>query len=140
MVTGLVFGVALLVSSTGVSPVPETPHAVIAPAACPERSRGAANFNVPFHPDPVRQEPRWTRDAAPRAQPTKPKKFSPTDRVIAVAAGVAVGWVVGGAIGYKATARSHPYDDGTSGLRGVVIGAPIGGAAGGILGYWATNR
>lgn len=77
--------------------------------------------------------------SAARAQATKTKKFSPTDRVIAVAAGVAVGWVVGGAIGFKATSTSNPYDD-TSGLKGVMIGAPIGGAAGGILGYWLTNR
>ena len=139
MVTGVVFGVALLLSCPGVSPVQETPHVVIAPAACPEGSRGAVNFSTPFQLDPIRHEPRWKRDATPRAQPTRAKKFSPTDRVIAVAAGVAVGWIIGGAIGFKATSTSNPYDD-TSGLKGVMIGAPIGGAAGGILGYWLTNR
>ena len=130
MVTGFVFGVALLVSSAAASPAAETSVAGAAPLA--------VDFSVPLDPVTVRYQPQWARAAAPRAQP-KTKKFSPTDRVIAVAAGVAVGWVIGGAVGFKATSTSNPYDD-TSGLKGMMIGAPIGGATGGILGYWLTNR
>lgn len=82
--------------------------------------------------------PVWQR-GSPGAQGAPHKRFSTTDRVIAVAAGVAVGWVVGGAIGYKLTQRTDVYDDGVSGLRGVVIGAPIGAAAGAILGWRITK-
>lgn len=128
--TGFVFGVALLVSSAGVSPVPETSVGGVASLA--------VDFSVPIDPAAVRHQPLWKGAAAPRGQAAK-KKFSPTDRVIAVAAGVAVGWIIGGAIGFKVTSTSNPDDD-TSGLKGVMIGAPIGGATGGILGYWLTKR
>ena len=127
--TGFVLGLALIAS-----PVPGAGMS----AATAESPRAVVDFDGPSDPDLLRRELK-PRPATSRAQTSKRKKFSPTDRVIAVAAGVAVGWVVGGAIGFKVTSTSNPYDD-TSGLKGVMIGAPIGGAAGGLLGYWLTNR
>ena len=137
---GIVLAAAMLVSSTGVSPVTEPSPATVASPALP--------FTLPAlivdDPEPRRgiidERHRWIapRQAARRTQQTK--KFSPTDRVIAVAAGIAVGWVVGGAIGYYATADHDDPTDDTSGLRGVIIGAPIGGAVGGILGWKLTDR
>ena len=124
--TGILLGVALMVSPAGVSPAIEP-------------SRPIVNFNIPYQPVEPPRPSAWNRAAAPRMRAGLAKKFSPTERVIAVAAGVCVGWVLGGAIGYKIAEPSNPYDD-TSGLKGVMIGAPIGGALGGIFGYWATNR
>jgi hypothetical protein len=121
---GILVGLAMLVSSTAGSPPIETPRAVVAPAVF--------TFDLPASA--------VTRDAqrVRPAQPSKAKRFSTTDKIIAVAAGVSVGWVVGGGIGFKLTSTSNPDDD-ISGLRGVIIGAPIGAAVGAILGYRLTR-
>ena len=84
--------------------------------------------------------PVWRRGTLPPVQSKPGKRFSPTDRVIAVAAGVAVGWVAGGAIGYKLTDNPDNPDDDTSGLRGVIVGAPLGAAVGAILGWRLTDK
>ena len=128
---GIVVGIAMLISSTGVSPALETSRATVAPPA----------FTLTL-PKQIPEPPptAWRTVAPARAQPARARRFSPTDRVIAIAAGVAVGWVAGGAIGYKLTDNPSNPDDDTSGLRGVMIGAPIGGAVGAILGWRATNR
>jgi len=126
--TGLVFGVALLVSSTGVSPATEPGRTAVVPTAF--------NFNVPYDPGMLR-EPSVSRRAA--QQPAQPKRFSKTDRFIALAAGGVVGFLAGGIIGGHITETSNPDDD-ISPLKGIVIGAPIGGALGAVAGYWLTNR
>ncbi len=128
--TGIVLGVAMMISSTGVSPAPETSRATVAPAVF--------TFDLPA-PNRFLTEPSWGRGSLARAQVKTAKRLSTTDRIIAVAAGVAVGWIVGGAIGYKLT-QSSTWDDGTSGLKGVVIGAPIGATAGAILGWRLTRE
>ena len=51
---------------------------------------------------------------------------------------MAVGWVVGGGIGYAVTSKSNSADD-VSGLQGVIIGAPIGAAVGAFIGYRLTK-
>ena len=139
---GIILGIAMLVSSTGVSPATETSPPVAMPSAI--------NFELPVETTTPRRassgmadersRPVWQRGVLPRTQASRPKKFSTTDRVIAVAAGVAVGWVVGGVVGYAATANHDNPDDDTSGLRGVIIGAPIGATAGAILGWRLTDR
>lgn len=136
--TGIALGVAMMISTTGVSPAPETSRATVAPAAI--------SFDLPADATPISRvplnrflnEPSWRSGSLARAQVKTAKRVSTTDRIIAVAAGVAVGWVVGGAIGYKLT-QSSTWDDGTSGLKGVVIGAPIGAATGAILGWRLTQ-
>jgi hypothetical protein len=134
---GLILGVAMLASSTSVTPAVEASRQPIAPAAL--------TFDLPDPaPGPRRladeaSRPVWNRAPWQTAQPAPPKRFSKVDRIIAVAAGVGVGWVAGGGIGYYATANRDNYDDGTSGLKGMVIGAPIGAAAGAILGYRLTK-
>lgn len=127
--TGIVLGVAMMISSTGVSPALETSRATVAPAVF--------TFDLPA--DAATPKTAWRRHPIGGGQATPAKRFSTTERVIAVAAGVAVGWVVGGAIGYKLT-QSSEDDDGTSGLKGVVIGAPIGAATGAILGWRLTQK
>ena len=139
--TGVVLGVAMLVSSTGVSPALETaPRTLTPPAFTFEWPRVAVPGDA-AHPRADEQlRPVWRRGTLPPLQSKPAKRFSHTDRVIAVAAGLAVGWVVGGAIGYMLTDNPDNPDDDTSGLRGVIIGAPIGAATGAILGWRLTNK
>ncbi len=139
---GIVLGIAMLVSSTGVSPALETTRATVAPSVF--------TFTLPDHLAAESEAPRrfldeqqrtmWHTGAKSATQPARTRRFSPTDRIIALAAGVAVGWVAGGAIGYKLTDNPSNPDDDTSGLRGVIIGAPIGAATGAILGWRLTDR
>ena len=136
--TGIVLGVALMISSTGVSPALETSRATVAPAAFIFDLPAGAPATSHTVPNRFLAESPWGRGSLARAQVTA-KRVSTTDRIIAVAAGVAVGWIVGGAIGYKLT-QSSTWDDGTSGLKGVIIGAPIGAATGAILGWRLTKN
>ena len=142
MIDGMVLGLAVLVTSAGTSPVEPSRHRA-APAAftfeLPQErgstSRSSGRFRVDEQSRPV-----WRAAAFGPAQATSTKRFTKTDRVIAVAAGVAAGWFGGAAIGYYSTANYDNPNDDTSGLKGMIIGAPIGAAVGGILGYWLTNR
>ena len=141
MTSGLVLGVAMLVSSTGVSPALETTSSPLAPPAFIfelPRLAGPLDAAHPLAGEHLR--PVWRRGTLPPAQSRPVKRFSPTDRIIAVAAGVAVGWVAGGAIGYKLTDNPDNPDDDASGLRGVIVGAPLGAAVGAILGWRLTDR
>ena len=142
MTSGLVLGIAMMVSSTGVSPALETTSPPLTPPAFTfELPRVAVPVDAGQPLAEERLRPVWRRGTLPPPVQSKPaKRFSPTDRIIAVAAGVAVGWVVGGAIGYKLTDNPDNPDDDTSGLRGVIIGAPIGAAAGAILGWRLTDK
>ena len=130
MMNGIVLAVAMVVSSAGVSPAREAPRAMLEPPA---------TFSFAL-PDPDASRPVWQRRTFRSAQSPKPKKFSRTERVIAAAAGTCLGWVLGGAIGYRLTEnRSNPYDD-MSGLTGAIIGATFGSFVGGILGWTLTDR
>jgi uncharacterized protein (DUF2062 family) len=80
-----------------------------------------------------RPEGGWVRSA----QATSAKR-SRVDQIVAVAAGVSLGWVVGGGIGYAVTPKRGPHDD-TSGLKGVLIGAPIGAVVGALIDYRLTK-
>ena len=142
MTSGLVLGIAMLVSSTGVSPALETTSPPLTPPAFTFELR---RIPVPVdaaHPlADERLRSVWRRGMLPPPLQSKPaKRLSPTDRIIGVAAGVAVGWVVGGVIGYKLTDNPDNPDDDTSGLRGVIVGAPLGAAVGAILGWRLTDR
>lgn len=128
--TGFVFGVAMLVSSTGVSPGTQTPRISLAPAA--------STFDLSDS-----EQSRWLSRPAPfrRSQATTARRHTTTDRIIAVAAGGTVGFLVGGIIGGKITDRSKENpDDDVSVLKGVMIGAPIGAAVGAIIGWRATRN
>lgn len=135
---GILLGVAMLVSSTAMSAVPEPPRAVVVPAAFTFdlAVRAAASRTLPGHPLDERSGPRWRRGSLQAAQAAPAKRCSTVARILAVAASGFGGWVAGGAIGYVATAKP---DDDVSGLRGVVIGAPIGAAVGAIIGYRLTK-
>jgi len=126
---GLLLGVAMLVSSTGASPPLEPSRAAVVPAIFSFDLQASA-----FESLGLRRERRLSRSV----QATSARRFSKADRVIAVAAGVSIGWVVGGAIGYAVTPKRGPDDD-TSGLKGVIIGAPIGAVVGALIGYRLTK-
>ena len=126
---GIILGTAMLVSSLGTSSRIEIPRAAVAPTAF--------TFNLPDIAVTSPGVKGRVRHASSR-QVTTAKRFSPTEKVISIAAGVAVGWVVGGTIGFKLTSTSNPYDD-TSGLRGMIIGAPVGAGVGAMLGYRLTR-
>ena len=90
MTSGLVLGIAMLVSSTGVSPALETtPSPLSPPAFTFELPRVTLPLDAA---DPLADEqlrPVWRRGTLPPPVQSKPaKRFSPTDRIIAVAAGV----------------------------------------------------
>ena len=144
MIDGLMLAVALLGAPAGLPLVePPRPAAALTPATL--------TFEVPDQPGATsRRSGRfaateqsrqvWRAAAFSAPQATTAKRFTKTDRVIAITAGVVGGWLGGGAIGYYATQDRENDDDGTSGLKGVMIGAPIGAAVGGILGYWLTKN
>jgi hypothetical protein len=122
---GLLLGMAMLASSTATSPTPGPPYFAAAARMVSFEVQQAA--------------PRRLRQSALLQSATAVKpRHSKVDRIIAVAAGVSIGWVVGGGIGFAVTPKRGPYDD-TSGLKGMMIGAPIGAVAGALLGYRLTK-
>ena len=138
---GLVLGMAMLIASTGGLPAQGTPRGMqAAPAITFDLAHAAStqgDLRQPLLTGQLRSIER--RGAVRFAQATPRKRFSKTDRVIAIAAGVSLGWIMGGAIGfYAASDRDNPNDD-TSGLKGVVIGAPVGAAIGAIIGHRLTR-
>ena len=132
---GIVLGVAMLVSSAGVSPAHETSRETVV--------RAPFTFELPDGPVPPRTAPHrlltdqvWQPASLQAAQSPTAKRFTKTHRIIAVVAGACAGWMAGAAIGWAST--SKPRDD-VSGLRGVVIGAPIGAVVGAAIGYRLTR-
>jgi hypothetical protein len=134
--TGMVLGVMVLASTMAVSPAVETPRVTVAPAAftfdLPARAVAPRNL-------PRRLEHRQWRSAsfAPAQTPTA-KRFTRTEKIIAIAAGVSVGWIAGGMIGARIADKGID-DDGVSALKGVLIGAPIGAALGAYIGHRLTK-
>ena len=132
----ILLGVLLLVSPTDRIVAPQWPDRAVAPVIfsfeLPESA--ARDWPGSLSGAPGSQQPRGLGRSL---QATRPR-HSRVDRIIAVAAGVSLGWVIGGAIGYAVTPKRGPYDD-TSGLKGVMIGAPIGGAFGALIGYRLTK-
>jgi hypothetical protein len=116
----------MLVSSAAGGPPPGRLYVAITPGI----------FSVEFQNGAPRD---LRRESSPVRSPAAARtRHSRVDRIIAVAAGVSIGWVVGGGIGYAVTPKRGAYDD-TSGLKGMIIGAPIGAVAGALLGYRLTK-
>jgi hypothetical protein len=141
MIDGIVLSVALQAASGGaLTPAPPRQVATPTTFAFERPLTHAASAD----PIPIVQHeqasPIWQASRFSPTQAATAKRFTKTDRVIAIAVGVAGGWLAGGAIGYYSTANVDNPDDDTSGLKGMIIGAPIGAAVGGILGYWLTSR
>ena len=142
MIDGIVLSVALLASSSGGAVTPAS-HRLPAPSADIKFGvppSGALSLNPIAGARKEQAGAIWRAAAFSSSQASAPTRFTKTDRVIAIVAGIAGGWLAGGAIGYYSTVNWDNPDDDTSGLKGMIIGAPIGGAVGGILGYWLTNR
>jgi len=140
MMAGMVLGVALLFSSTQVAPIQGTSRAMLAPAMF--------SFDLPaaeIAPTGTRQRllndqrPLWQRGSLVPSPAKSPSQFTKTDKVIAIAAGIAGGWIAGAYVGGAITNNyDNPYDD-TSVLRGIIIGAPIGAVVGAIVGHKLTK-
>jgi len=134
---GILLSVWMLVSTTGALPALEPPRAAVLPAIL--------DFELPEGQSHDLRGDRLTVSAGPtrerrlvRSAQATTRKRSRMERIIAVAAGVSIGWVVGGGIGYAVTPKRGPHDD-TSGLKGMMIGAPIGATAGALLGWRLTK-
>jgi hypothetical protein len=136
--TASVLGVAMLVLSGGGPPAPDGSRLPLTPAAIafelPD-DRGASSPLARPRFD-ASSRPAWQRRQAWLAQSRMAGRFSKTERVIAVVAGAAGGFMLGGVVGWAATSKP---DDDVSGLKGVVIGAPIGAAVGAFIGYAVTK-
>jgi hypothetical protein len=131
----IALGMAMLVFSSGVSPTLDTSRDTVVTVAftfdLPDNT--ATSRTSPHRLLNEQSRPVW-RPASSQAAPAK--RFSKTDRIIAVVAGAFGGWLAGGMIGYAAT--SKPGDD-VSGLRGVMIGAPVGAIMGAVVGHRLTK-
>ncbi len=116
--TGFVLGVAILVSSSGLPRPVDTARPMLVPATF--------TFRLP--------------DVAPtlRKSPAQ-KRYTKTDKVIAIAAGAVGGFLTGGYIGAAITQNRDNPDDDTSVLKGVMIGAPVGAVVGAIIGHKLTK-
>ena len=128
---GIVFGLAILVSSSAGLPAVEMPRV----------ERSAFTFNLPDGAAPsLREQPRpvWQRGSSTPVQETHTRRLNPTLRAIVIGAGAGLGFLVGGRVGYEVTPKRGPYDD-TSGLKGVMIGAPLGAVLGAVLGWQLTK-
>jgi hypothetical protein len=138
MMTGMVLGVAILISSSGVARAQEMQPAL----------RPAVVFSFEL-PDALvsstnegrlnEQRPLWQRGSVVPAPSKSRGQFTKTDKVIAIAAGIAGGWIAGGYIGGAITNNYDNPDDDTSVLRGILIGAPIGAVVGAIVAHKLTK-
>lgn len=134
---GLLLGVALMVSATQGFPAAGPLSAAAAPVV----------FHFELPENSSRRQPsdrlkdsenlRYESGAERFTQGARPKR-SKVERILAVAVGASVGFVVGARVGFEVTPTRGPYDD-TSGLKGAFIGAPIGAGTGALLGYWLTR-
>ena len=137
---GMVVGVMMLVSSMGGTSLETSRPNLVLPALTSELLVDTTMSRSARH-DVLndRSGQQWQRGPVSPSQARSSKRFSKTERIIGVAVGAFGGFYLGGAIGYYATQCKNCDDDGTSGLKGVVIGAPIGAVVGAILGYRWTN-
>jgi hypothetical protein len=137
----MVLGVMMLVASTTGSATVGASRTTIVPAAFTFELPGDATMSRNPGPGFRKERPPqlWRSDPSLPAQPTGPKRFNKVERILGVAAGAFGGFWGGGALGYYVTQCKQCDDDGTSGLKGMVIGAPIGAVVGAILGYRWTR-
>jgi hypothetical protein len=128
MLSGLLLGIAIAASTA--PPPPAEPSQV------PKRRMVFTyDLSTVALPPPAAEPLR----GATLAGTSIPKPHSKLDRIIAVAAGTSLGFVLGGTIGGHLTENRRNPDDDTSALRGIMIGAPIGAVLGGLTGYWLTK-
>src|SRR5438093_7354264 len=101
----IVLGMAILVFSSRVSPTLETLRDTVVPVAftfdLPDNA--ATSRNSPHRLLNEQSRPVWRGASLQAAQATTAKRFTKTDRIIAVVAGAFGGWLAGGMIGYAAT-------------------------------------
>ena len=131
MMTGLMLGLAMLATSAGAAPAPKASSATVL----------RADFALDLSSSLFREQSRraWQPPASQSAPSTPPKPFTKTDKVIAIAAGAAGGFLVGGYIGGAITENRDNPDDDVSVLKGIAIGAPIGAVIGAIIGHKLTK-
>jgi predicted lipid-binding transport protein (Tim44 family) len=136
VMTGLVIGMAILLSAAGTPPDSESAGTTVdtrpsVERQCEPRARLTLSGDLPDD----RSQPLWRAEKAPTARTTSARQSSTAAKVIGIALGGLAGFYAGGMIGFYLAQHKHVDDDGVSGLRGVVIGAPVGAAAGALIGY-----
>jgi hypothetical protein len=139
--SAIVLGIAMMISSGGAALAVQTSPVTIPPGVFSQQfATDAAVLSRALPRGGLHERSRalWRDASSLSAQSTAPKRFSKTDRIIAVAAGVSLGWILGGVTGGRLTESSNPDDD-TSALKGIMIGAPIGAVAGAIIAYRSTR-
>jgi lipid-binding SYLF domain-containing protein len=131
MMTGLMLGLAMLATSAGGAPGPKASSAMML----------RADFTLDLSSSLFREHSRreWQPPASQSAPSKPPKRFTKTDKVIAIAAGAAAGFLVGGYIGGAITENRDNPDDDVSVLTGIALGAPIGAVIGAIIGHKLTK-
>lgn len=139
---GILLGMALLVSSPGVSPNLETPLAtrVAATFTFDLSDRAVTSPNLSYRLLNEQSRQLWRRAPVQPTQAPTAKRCTTATRIVAVVAGAFSGWMAGGMIGgYATAATAKRDDDGVTALKGVMIGAPIGAVVGGVIGYRLTK-
>jgi hypothetical protein len=133
--TGLVIGLAMLVSVAGPPPDSETGATTIVRGASVEQmAETPVRLKLPADLTAEEPQPSWRAEST-RIQTTSARQSSTLAKVIGLAVGGLGGFYAGGMIGYHLAQDRNADDDGVSGLRGVVIGAPVGAAVGALIGY-----
>ena len=129
--TGLMLGLAMLATAAGAAPAPKASSATVL----------RADFTFELSISLFREQSRraWQPPSPQSAPSTPPKRFTKTDKVIAIAAGGAIGFLTGGYIGGAITQNRDNPDDDTSVLKGIMIGAPVGAVIGAIVGHKLTK-
>ena len=125
----VILGITIWASAAGIAPPPEIAAPSLRAATTLSLREEAARVIVRQSGSP----------AVPQPLAKRVSRHSKMDRVIAVAAGVSLGWIGGASLGYMSTDNPDNPDDDTSGLKGMIIGAPIGAVAGAIAGFWLTK-
>jgi hypothetical protein len=135
VMTGLVIGMAMLVSVAGAPPVSETvTTTTVTRPSVEQTAEPVARLKLPSDLMNAQPQPRW-RGERPRTQTTSARQSSTFAKVVGLAVGGLGGFYAGGMIGFHLAQDKNADDDGVSGLRGVVIGAPVGAAVGALIGY-----
>jgi hypothetical protein len=133
--TGLVIGLAMLVSVAGPPPDSETiASTTVRGSAVQQMTEPLARLKLPGGLMYEEPQPGWRAERT-RTQTTSGRQSSTLAKVIGLAVGGLGGFYAGGMIGFHLAQDKNADDDGVSGLRGVVIGAPVGAAVGALIGY-----
>jgi hypothetical protein len=137
--TELILGMVMLASTAGASQPPAAVGTTTISAGRLTTLTGTADpqtrLKLPSALGIEEIRPDWRLEPPRLARAAAAPQSSKVARVLGVALGAVGGFMAGGMIGFYTTQDRDVYDDGVSGLRGVVIGAPVGAGVGALLGF-----